>query len=500
MRAVAARFELDRGDWLACGCLLAGALAIRLAAIAIAGFDGLHGQDAFAYHRYAGELREALAAGQPPPTFFWPLGYPLLVVAATTVFGTGPSAGQAVSVLAGSLLAPLLYVVARESGAKAAGAALAGSLAASAAQPVIWSLSVMSDAAGVAWVTLSAWALLRYSRTLRLRALGLAAFSLACAILTRWVYLTAIMPWGLAVLLCWRAGAVGWKHAVRAALLAAAIGLVVVGMQFLPAIGSAVRELPHTGDLATVGWNPGNAVRATVANSDGTFHYRWPIGMFYAMQAVHPRFIFPVLAPFLLLGLWELRKSPASHVALLAGWPAVVLALLSGIAWENPRFSLAMFPPLAILAGIGFDRALQSRLRQLVVAAAAVGLSGSLAWTTLDVHRFVRVKRADLAVVRWADEQAPPGAKIVALGLTEMLRHYTGRDVMELYSLDARSVRSQSQSSVPIYLLVDPGDLAGQWRGMAPDVNFESFRRHGSLVEAGRHSTWALFRLETHSP
>ena len=480
--------------------MLAGALLIRLAAISITGFDGLHGQDAFAYHRYAGELREALAAAQPPPPFFWPIGYPLLVVTAMTVAGTGPLAGQAVSVLAGALLAPLLYGLARESGVKPAGAALAGSLAASAAQPVIWSMSVMSDAAGVAWVTLSAWALLRYSRTLRLRVLGLTAFSLACAILTRWVYLTAIVPWGLAVLLSWRAGAVGWKHAVRAAILTAAIGLTVVGMQFLPAIGSSVRELPHTGDFMTVGWNPANAVRATVANSDGTFYYRWPIGVFYAMQAVHPRFIFPVLAPFFLLGLWELRKRPASHVALLVGWPAVVLTLLIGIAWENPRFSLAMFPPLAISTGIGFDRALQSQWRRVSMAAAAVGLAGNLSWTTLDLHRFVGVKRSGLAITRWADEQVPPGAKIVALGLTEMIRHYTGRDVMELYSLDARSVRSQSRSGVPIYLLVDPNDLAGQWRGMAPDVNFESFRRHGSLVEVGRHSTWVLFHLETHSP
>ena len=54
-------------------------------------FDGLYGQDAYAYLDYAGALRTALLNGSPPPPFFWPIGYPLHIVAfswLTTRFDT----------------------------------------------------------------------------------------------------------------------------------------------------------------------------------------------------------------------------------------------------------------------------------------------------------------------------------------------------------------------------------------------------------------------------
>ena len=44
-------------------------------------FDGLYGQDPFAYYDYAtGPLRSALLALQLPPPFTWPPGYPLSLI------------------------------------------------------------------------------------------------------------------------------------------------------------------------------------------------------------------------------------------------------------------------------------------------------------------------------------------------------------------------------------------------------------------------------------
>ncbi|HVO42761.1 MAG TPA: hypothetical protein VMT34_09065, partial [Aggregatilineales bacterium] len=42
-------------------------------------FDGLYGQDAYAYYTYGQQLRTAAAQFQPSPHFYWPLGYPVLV-------------------------------------------------------------------------------------------------------------------------------------------------------------------------------------------------------------------------------------------------------------------------------------------------------------------------------------------------------------------------------------------------------------------------------------
>ena len=88
--------------WLALGpmVLLAGS---ALAVLAFTRFDGLYGQDSFAYFHYAtGPLRQSLERWQLPPPFFWPPGYPLLVAAVSAVVGVAPIAGQVVSVAAGA--------------------------------------------------------------------------------------------------------------------------------------------------------------------------------------------------------------------------------------------------------------------------------------------------------------------------------------------------------------------------------------------------------------
>ena len=61
------------------------------------GFDGLYGQDPFAYLDYAAAFKAALAQGQWPPPFFWPIGYPMLI-AVFSIFVPAAFAAQMVSV------------------------------------------------------------------------------------------------------------------------------------------------------------------------------------------------------------------------------------------------------------------------------------------------------------------------------------------------------------------------------------------------------------------
>src|SRR5579863_5330207 len=63
----------------------AGGLAVRH------GFDGLYGQDAYAYFDYGAiSVRQSLSTVAPLQPFFWPPGYPLLVALAS--FAVGPTA------------------------------------------------------------------------------------------------------------------------------------------------------------------------------------------------------------------------------------------------------------------------------------------------------------------------------------------------------------------------------------------------------------------------
>src|SRR5690349_8786636 len=80
---------------LLAGLAAAAALAARLAWP----FDGLYGQDAFAYVRYARALWPWLMRGERLPLYLWPAGYPLLVALALPLFGDPAAAGQAISIL-----------------------------------------------------------------------------------------------------------------------------------------------------------------------------------------------------------------------------------------------------------------------------------------------------------------------------------------------------------------------------------------------------------------
>src|SRR3989442_1324957 len=91
--------------------------AAGLVALALTRFDGLYGQDSFAYFDYAtGPLRQGLLHLQPPPPFFWPPGYPLLVALMSVVVGIIPLAGQIVSITAVATVPAFTLLLAAEIG------------------------------------------------------------------------------------------------------------------------------------------------------------------------------------------------------------------------------------------------------------------------------------------------------------------------------------------------------------------------------------------------
>src|SRR4051812_15025314 len=82
------------------------------------GFDGLYGQDSYAYYNYGQTLRQSLSQGRTLPAFFWPLGYPAILAIGFTIFGQSALTAQALNLFLGALLAPMVYLLARQFAAK----------------------------------------------------------------------------------------------------------------------------------------------------------------------------------------------------------------------------------------------------------------------------------------------------------------------------------------------------------------------------------------------
>jgi 4-amino-4-deoxy-L-arabinose transferase-like glycosyltransferase len=484
--------------WLPLGLFLF-ALIVRL--ITQTQFDGLYGQDPFAYYDYAVDLHWALAAGHLPPPFFWPIGYPLLVNLAMIVMGIRPFAAQLVSILTGAAIAPLIYwlVLTYKKDAHV-GAVLAGLLAGSAAQLLISSLSIMADAASLFWATLSAWAMLHYLKRFQLAHLALAAATLAFALLTRWVYALLVIPWGLSALITWRAAGLGWRQIGKGVATAVTIGLLILGAHF--AIELQRDTLSYVGDLQVYSWHPANAFKSTITNNDGIFHYERPTGIFYATPILHPAYVFPLFVLFYLPALNWLRHQSKAEMALLLGWLLTVYLFLAGVPWQNWRFPLSFFPPLLILVGLGIDWVWQQRplWRTTTLALCILSLLGSLAWAGRDLTNFITWKQSQLATTAWLDEQLSPDTTLIAFGLTLTIQHYTDITTQDLTALDENALAELSQQNDNLYLLIDPENIQNQWRDKQQGINVRWLDEHTDLLQIGRSDPFVLYWVKPRQP
>ena len=158
VRGAALRSMPDtRAALLIAGVAVAAALAARLAWP----FDGLYGQDAFAYFRFARALWPWLLRGEPLPIYYWPAGYPLLVALVMLFANWSSAAGQAVSIASSAGAGGLTFLLSRALLPDAPGgriaAWVAGLAVALSGAALRASLVVMSDATAMAccavWVT-----------------------------------------------------------------------------------------------------------------------------------------------------------------------------------------------------------------------------------------------------------------------------------------------------------------------------------------------------------
>jgi 4-amino-4-deoxy-L-arabinose transferase-like glycosyltransferase len=478
------------------------------------GFDGLYGQDPYSYYNYAlGPLRDSLLRLQGPPSYFWPPGYPLLILLASSLAGPTPLAGQLVSLFSGALVPLATGLLASQIWPDSNDRWPIVPLIAAGSMAVVgqlWqsSMVVMSDTAGLAAATIGIWALARYGTgdQPRLPWLLAGTAAIASAVLIRWAYaLVAVPALGYVI---WVLARMTWPkrllHTGLASLVSVAILWPLLPGAVQALTGVAPVAASFAGDLEVYRWNPGNALRTEFFTSDGHLSYRYPNGLYYLLLPAHPYYFTPWLAVLVLLGLWHARLRLARpSLLLLAGWPAVLYLFHAGAQWQNFRFALAYAPPLAILAAIGFDfarRHLGTRwgrpLDLYLLAGLALMTAGALTLTT----RFVERKDADMVTVRWVQEQVPHNAYLLTLGLTLAVEHYTELEALDLYLLTPADLQALLLEQKPVYLLTDVASLETQWRDMAPGVNYRWLRQSAQLSPLGTHRMYQLFTVSSSTP
>lgn len=513
--------RIVRAKWFAPLCLFALALFVRVVPIFQHSFDGLYGQDAYAYFEYARELFAALSQARVPPPFWWSLGYPFLLDAAFLFGGTNAASAQGITMLGGALVAPLAYLMAREAAdaaCKNIAGWVAGLICALSGQLVQSSVVVMSDAPALMWATLAAWLLLRYARTRGIWNLIFAALAVGLAVWTRWQNLLFAGVWFSAlVTIEWNSTAKEWNSNCnkkskpptggRAAngLGHFILGLAVIGLVLLPQMLLTVTtNAPLAGSSWLEGWSPANFFARTFDNVDGHFEYALPVALFYAQAVAHPAYLFVMLTPLFGVGVavllkrmrrWKHHRTLRAETILLLGWIAAMLVFLMGIPYENFRFSLGFLTPLAVVTGIGagwlWTRWQTTSRRVALSAWIAIALLVMLTWQPRVLAPVLEIHARELAHARWLEAELGPNALLYTMELDGAVRYYTQVRVINLWNME----RDELNRIAPTYLYVDTNKIRAQWRGRLPEQLLGALSETNALHRVGDFDGWTLYRV-----
>lgn len=484
--------------------LFALAMIVRVGIIVYHGFDGLYGQDAFAYFNFAGDLLNFVSTRLPPPPFFWSIGYPLQLAVGFKLLNTSPQTALALSIGMGALLPVLVYGLALQFKLRSPYAFLAGLLMAFSGQALQSSLVIMSDVPALFWAVLSMFALLRYTNTNNRPWLVLCVLSLSLACLSRWIFLILPPIYVITVLMTWKRK-IRWLDL----LLTPVLGL-------LPAIPQIIynryNPTPLLNHSWVEGWSPLNAFSQDFTNIDGIFHYEKINALFYAYPVYDLSYLSPLLSIFVLIGcVTIIGQKQWQMIFLLLGWLLLPYLFLAGIPYQNIRFALILFPAVTILIGFGLqailsiqlpnlnsknrkDRAISlSALKWIVIILSLAGLVHTAISGFDYANSFVDQHQSEKEVITWLDGKIPDDGTLYTFGSTLTLEYYTDYSIIEIFYESPNTLNQRWFRGRTDYLLLNIWQIENQWQGRAPQANYHWFRDERGLTEIGKFGNLTLF-------
>jgi 4-amino-4-deoxy-L-arabinose transferase-like glycosyltransferase len=557
-----AAYRALRGATLSLACCV---VLVVLAGVCVAywlvrfPFDGLYGQDSYAYYYQSLEIWRQIR-GAPPPAwpfvgeglYHWPVGYHLHVMAGF-VAGESPDGGRAITLLMAALVPALLCMLVwllpgSDTGAGSGGRTLAGLIAGLALLTTgVYaraSLALMSDVPALFWALLGLYCWLRAWPPAAAdegedeRAAGgqwrswwgavaglVAGVALGMAVLVRYSSVLFLAPavvyTGLSLAL--RKG----RRLPLPAVLWAAGGFVVA---LLPQAAYALTHPGQAGGLTLLeDWDVNHFLASTPARAaDGTVSYAHPMAEFYLLDPVRDTavgFLSLWCLPAVACGLYALlRRRQWLTLCFLMSWWLVPASFFSGTAYQAHRFVLVYMPAITVLVGIGsahlagsiwllFRKGLTAQtavgctLALLMLVATTGGLVYDVRAATASVRAQATAKEDELRLVALARRAAAqpgelssardraPHADIVCFGMSAMLYHYTGWHVLDLYNHDEMETGRFLAGDGAHVVVVPVEQMHTRWRGTPSGRRWEWLRGNYHLLAVGRVGDYTVFRV-----
>ena len=217
-------------------------------------------------------------------------------------------------------------------------------------------------------------------------------------------------------------------------------------------------------------------------------------------------YLAPILTPFLVIGIITfVTEKRSAQVILLFSWMILPYVFLIGIPYQNIRFALIIFAPIALLTGVGMGRILTIKwsrkitvviMRITLCIIVGIGLTQSIQANRMTINTFITNQESDKAIAHWLSDWVPIGSSLFTFGITLTVEHYNpSYTVYEIYYETPTTLRDQEFDTETNYLLLNVWQIENQWAGREPQAVYHWFRDERGLTSVARHGNYTLFRI-----
>lgn len=444
-------------------------------------FNGLYGQDSYAYLAQSRAWLAWMQGGPAPPEFFWPEGYPILGAVLGMVFPVGIAMLlQLISMLSASAI---LYFSIRLGRGLFPNLRWTGAIMFLIIGLSPWGLRsgmlVMSDSLGVALLAAAGWWAWCYAKDQKAKYLLGAGLALGLAVSVRYpLALPGLLPMAV----------VGWGARKHKDLRVVIFPLAVAAVVFAHFSLHKEMEGGLAGHHFLSDWSPANWFRRDFAMQDGQFHYSSP-NLIYALGGFwHPGLVGLGLVA-IPLGIWWKVFVRDRRLLVLAGSMLVYLLFLAGIPFQNPRFLLPMLPFAGLLYLPVLARLADFLGKQWKYAAGLATVVVHLGLTGYTSVKLLKMNQSERHIAEALAQHQ--GKTLYTFGMDGAVKAYQPEiKVVNLWDAPLQSAR------VGELVLFNEGAFREQWKGKNPMINWDFLNQNYNLHRVKSFAEgWNLYEI-----
>lgn len=484
--------------------LFASAFIFRVLLLIIFKFDGLYGQDAYGYLDYSKRFYESLALFHIPPSYYWPIGFPLLI-AVFSIFTAGNVwlAGLLVSLNSGSLCAGFVYLLAYEllseenEELRKKTSFYAGWIAVFIPLLVKSSIVLMSDTLALMFASWSIWQIVKYTDSQKLKHLIFAAVTLSLAVMTRYGYALLVIPILIFIIYTSVKNKFNARSLIKDILISALLGLII----FLPQLYYIIQKgIPNFHTEGGIGiwpamWSPLNFFRKDFTTFDGTMHYKMWNALYNISPVFHP-FYLSVFGIAFIAGLYLLiRKKKYKLLILTSGWFLVYYIFFTGGPYQALRFLISFLPVMVILPAFGLaELNIKESYKKIYIY---LGLVVFIAFIFYHMRGFSEQKDKEFEVVSWVNANIPDSSTVFAFDVTLAVNHYSKIKADELFNNKQDELKNKIDSSAyDVYFILPVETIKTQWKGLPLEKKYDFITNNYPLQTAGTVNKFTILKLQ----